>query len=135
LKAHIKVIEFAQSGGFNVLVMEDDITICENFDMMFRLALNDLPDDWSLLYLGGNEIIKGEGYSQQLKRVKKMTGGFGVLVSSKIYGELLTLMKSGKYLADYAYMQFQSKAFATWKPLITHKQGRYSEIKQKIVEY
>jgi len=136
LASHRGVIEYAQRSGFTVLVLEDDITLAEHFDIRLGQALKELPNDWELLYLGGNEIVKGEGYSSLLKRVKKMTGGYGVLVHPRIYDEVLTLM-NGELLADYVYMQFQkrNKSFATWKPLILHKQGRYSEIKRKVVDY
>lgn len=52
--SHYQAIQFAHLTGQRVLVLEDDVVLCENF--MDRLAneLVDVPDDWPIFTLSGS---------------------------------------------------------------------------------
>lgn len=73
-----------ESGKGPMLVTEDDIELCNNW---FRLAdaLQELPNDWDVLYLGAN--LNGtyqQGYSQNLCRIKNALQSYAVAYSEKM---------------------------------------------------
>lgn len=56
-QSHLRVLEDALSDGIkSVLVFEDDVEFCPDFDAKFRTFLAAVPDDWEVLFLGGKEL-------------------------------------------------------------------------------
>jgi len=55
--SHRKVIQMAKDKGYkNFLVIEDDTVFCEDFLAKVLLFLDQVPDDWDMLYFGGNHL-------------------------------------------------------------------------------
>lgn len=40
--------------GERILVLEDDVVFCSFFKELYSIMYNELPDNWDMLYLGGN---------------------------------------------------------------------------------
>lgn len=56
-RSHLKVIQDAIRDQVNsILILEDDAIFCEDFGTLVRQFLLELPDDWSMIYLGGEHI-------------------------------------------------------------------------------
>jgi len=54
LQSHRTVLEKALELKLeSVLIFEDDVELCEDFEVKFNDVINKLPEDWDLLYLGG----------------------------------------------------------------------------------
>ena len=68
------------------IIFEDDVIIPNNFNNKLKLYLEQLPDNWDILFLGGNQII-GKKYSENLVIPDKSKfGNFGLfayLINSK----------------------------------------------------
>ena len=57
--SHYQVIEGAYNSGYeNVLILEEDFYLNENFDKFPEFELNHLNDDWSICYLGRSALEK-----------------------------------------------------------------------------
>jgi GR25 family glycosyltransferase involved in LPS biosynthesis len=55
LMSHLGIIKIAKERGYeNILVFEDDIALSKDFVELFSKKINDLPEDWWLIYLGGS---------------------------------------------------------------------------------
>ena len=55
LLTNIKIIEEARLNNYkNILILEDDVKFIENFNEKFNSKIDSLPNNWNLLYLGGN---------------------------------------------------------------------------------
>ena len=60
---HRKLINDAISNKYeSILVFEDDVTFIDNFNTIFNEKIEFLPDDWELLYLGGNYMLHVPGF-------------------------------------------------------------------------
>lgn len=58
LYTHIKLLQHAKDNNLkNILIFEDDIKFIDNFQEFFSDKIDSLPDDWDLLYLGGNNDL------------------------------------------------------------------------------
>lgn len=60
--------KFLESGDDENLFLEDDVKFVQQRDV-YELAKSQLPEDWDILYLGGNLQSKPERYSDNLFRV------------------------------------------------------------------
>jgi GR25 family glycosyltransferase involved in LPS biosynthesis len=54
----------------DLLVLETDVTFVYQVKEIFEKAISQLPDDWDMLYLGGNIHIPAERFSDNLFRIK-----------------------------------------------------------------
>jgi len=55
LLTHQSLFRDASEKGYeNFLLLEDDIQFVENFQERFSVAIQDVPDNWQIFYLGGN---------------------------------------------------------------------------------
>ena len=62
---------------FNI-IFEDDVIIPNNFNDKLKVYLEQLPENWDILFLGGNKII-GKKYSKNLvKPDRHKFGNFGL---------------------------------------------------------
>lgn len=55
---NIKIFENAIQNNYkNILILEDDVKFNDNFNEIFNEKIKSLPDNWDLLYLGGNNMF------------------------------------------------------------------------------
>ena len=111
------------------IILEDDATIPKNFWTRLKICINQLPDNWDMLFLGGTSII-GKKYSKNLLTPTTMetkgiynTGFFGYMVNKK---SLKTLIKKSKPLVTAIDNQIKDHAFKdlnvyySYPPIISH---------------
>lgn len=56
-KTHVRIMEDCLNNDFSsVLILEDDAVFVEDFQEKAKLFLDHLPDDWEMIYLGGQHI-------------------------------------------------------------------------------
>ncbi len=56
-RSHVRVIEDALNEGLDsILILEDDALFEPDFAVKVRAFLNRVPDDWGMLYLGGQHL-------------------------------------------------------------------------------
>lgn len=97
--------------------------------------MQELPHDWDVLYLGGQEL-KTVFYSSFLKELKSGTGGYAILFRNTVYERMIEGLSKEDTLADLVYArEFQNlKVFKTFVNIVYHKDG-ISTIKGKFVTY
>lgn len=55
---HVKILKEAMRNNYeNILILEDDVVFIDGFNEIFNQRITALPDDWDLLYVGGNNIF------------------------------------------------------------------------------
>jgi len=55
--SHLHIMKMAKQLNLdNYLVLEDDVQFIDNFNEMLDIIMKQLPDDWDMLYLGGQHI-------------------------------------------------------------------------------
>ncbi len=72
LKSYLFILEDAQKNGYNrILCLEDDAIFYKNFESRFKDAIQKIPNNWKLLYLGASqrlwEIPRGLSYLDKSK--------------------------------------------------------------------
>lgn len=132
IKSHYNVLSNCKSKF--CLVLEDDFQLCENFDVELDKCLNELPDNFQALWLGGVVVGVKKDYSKHLYQIKGTTGTYGYLVNMEFANDFLTVLKKESKLCDWLMSTAFERVFRSKKNLVTHRAG-YSEIKGKEVKY
>ena len=64
--SHYRAMERSATTNVTALILEDDATVAPNFYRDLLLALRELPNDWSVLYLNGCYHVVGRKISPHL---------------------------------------------------------------------
>lgn len=118
-----------------ILVFEDDVQPCENFENKFYDIIESLPEDWDMIYFGGwGKVSK---YSEKLNKAIRILTTHSYLINKKFIPKVLEQFeKNVEYQVDVSIVQIQNQnnCFITNPPLCVQKKG-YSDIVNKNTEY
>lgn len=115
LLSHLHVIKEARQRGYkNYMVFEDDADLHPDFQKQFSDYVSRLPEDWEMIYFGGNHMEKPKMVGDNVARISKTftTHAFGVKESAydfiieawdKIEKLDITLAKLQKHLNCYVF--------------------------------
>ena len=71
LQTHLAIWKQFFESSYNVqFVFENDVIFAEDFDRKFYLARKELPDNWDILYLGG-QVLGDDSIHTRPKKIKK----------------------------------------------------------------
>lgn len=63
LLTHVNIFRNAITNNYDsIAIFEDDVTFVDNFNDIFNERMKSLPEDWDLLYIGGNHILHVPGF-------------------------------------------------------------------------
>ena len=145
-RSHIKAIQYAKSKNLSsVLIVEDDIVICDNIMELSRIALpsgdgtgaTNNNAEWDILYLGGI-LTRYDGIDAAQKWVKgTIWCNHAYLVKQHMYQPILDFVESYPNLIelerkniDFMYTEYIQPKYNCWlanEQYIIQKEG-YSEI-------
>lgn len=116
-----------------VLVLEDDIEVCDDFNNKLTKAMEELPEDWDLLYLGGWNVGDIEKYSESLNWAKKVYTTHAFIVRNKFYDTILDGINSRKWKIDVLISDVLplGKCFICEPTLAWQREG-FSDIENRI---
>ena len=125
ITSHIAALKYAQIMGFdNVVILEDDVVICEDWEERLKTLIQTLPEDWEYCYLAGHsDYVKIPMHDNPtIISAPKMVGAFSYLVNragiSKLikycgeyvttYDDMITHKIESKKLSGYLYLPFMT---------------------------
>lgn len=155
---HLKILENAISNKYkNILIFEDDVTFIENFNEKFNEKIPFLPDDWDLLYLGGNHILYVKGFKLitgdknfQITKENYKTLNYelcktpctwcahAVAINSKFYNKVIDRIKLNPVdCIDVALYHLQQEGCNTYTflPSLATQRASFSDIEGNRVDY
>ncbi len=104
--SHKNVYEdIIEKGYQKVLILEDDVVASPNFESVSKMILEELPQNWELLYLDYNKNEKRNALKQYWYHVQKWMGG---LTWSHTTVQNLYPKKVSQHLATAGYHDYTS---------------------------
>lgn len=90
IMSHIAAIKFAQTMSFeNVIILEDDVIICEDWVKRINSLMKLLPENWQHVYLSGHsDYVSLDKYyldSPSIVESPKMVGAFSYMLNKSAY--------------------------------------------------
>lgn len=102
LLSHIKAIEEAKSRGYsNIMILEDDIVLCDDF--INQLNKINVPS-YDIVYLGGI-INKKKIFFSHWAKSSSILGAYGYIISSNLFDYVLGELKKMTDYVDLFYMK------------------------------
>lgn len=103
LLSHIKAIEEAKSRGYsNIMILEDDVEMCDDF--VNQLNKINVPS-YDMVYLGGIINKKKIFFSHWASNIKSILGAYGYIISSNLFDYVLGELKKLTDYVDLFYMK------------------------------
>ncbi len=140
--SHQKIIEKCQKEGYeNVLILEDDAEFDSNWQITLKNVIEkELPQNWDMLYLGGNHSIKPTQVTEHLFKIQHTYTTHAYAVNKRIFPKILeTFPKTAvdcKRQVDvyYSSIQKSTNSFVIMPHIAWQKEG-FSDIQEKNVNY
>ena len=123
IRSHKKALQYAKDCGFSmVIIFEDDVRFITDFNTRLKSAMQELPETWDMLWLGGKDRYKSLNYSSNLKVNTGMWGAYGIVVRNTVYDFFIEKFSEEVHSTDDYYSEYHSKfnSFKTTTDLVIH---------------
>jgi GR25 family glycosyltransferase involved in LPS biosynthesis len=120
LLTHQRIFADAIENDYNnFLLVEDDVQFIENFSNLFSEAINDLPEDWQIFYLGGNHNLGSPSpITERIALANRTLATHSISFKKEIYFDVLNLLNSNEPNdVTYANNLYRFKSFVCYPPL------------------
>jgi hypothetical protein len=137
IRSNLEIVKIAKKNNYkNVLIFEDDVELCENFNIKFNEYIGQIPNDWSFIYLGGNHV---GGYNHVTDNVAKTNYSFAIhaiIINQNVYDQILQILPEEKEQVDVTYAKLQ-KIFPSYvfRPHLAWQRKDFSDIQGGVVDY
>lgn len=107
------------------LVLEDDCDFVMRYAEKFQEYLDELPEDWDLLYLGGVNQDAPERYSEHLDYAKNILQTHAYIVRDKFVPTLLGVLENHRWKVDIVFSEAikRGKCFICNPPIAVQRQS------------
>jgi GR25 family glycosyltransferase involved in LPS biosynthesis len=144
LLSHKKAIQQAKENDYEqVLILEDDIEFCHDFDKKFNIYYNSLPKDWGIAYLSYAVTPAINHLFPEASLIKdniyKMNGSLGAwayLVNNSMYDILINEFDREKNFTDNILAEIQKRHNCyCYKPFLVCPKNGVSDTSEAYVEW
>lgn len=148
LITHINQLKFAQDENLeNILIFEDDVVFDEDFLDIFSQHSQFIPDDWDVIYFGGNHMRSPTPFKGRLHLLRETYTTHAVAINAKFYDTAIKRMSEFSqtnngmpidvYLVSLMVDAINggSHKILGFYPNITWQEEGFSDIRGKVVNY
>jgi GR25 family glycosyltransferase involved in LPS biosynthesis len=115
-----------------VIVLEDDVTLCDDFDQRLEFFIKTMPTDWVIGYLGYNEQDDTEKVkiTENIFRIKNVFGCFGMIIKKDFIPKLINIVERKKIAIDEVIKTEVQKTYPCYAfiPFFLYVNDDYSDI-------
>ena len=132
--------EWSNEKNDNILIIEDDCVFLENFNKELHLYMTNIPEDWDMVYFGGNHNYHMGSKTEQINsyciKLNNTYTAHCVLLKSYVFEELIQNIKDMTIENDVMMSNLQKKynSYSSVKNITTQVIG-FSNIENKFVDY
>jgi GR25 family glycosyltransferase involved in LPS biosynthesis len=137
LLSQLDIITKAKQDNLSsVLIMEDDVEFCDDFNERLNLKMSSLPDDWNMLFFGANHISPPLRVNEHVYKIRRAYSAHCYAINSNVYDLILDELTQLKEPLDVTYANIQPiiNAYVINPHLVWQRPG-YSDICETVVDY
>jgi GR25 family glycosyltransferase involved in LPS biosynthesis len=124
LKSHCAVIKDALEKEYEqILIFEDDVVLCDDFNERLVFCTKHLPADWCSLYLGGTIFAHPPvPVVPFVHRNRKTFGNFSFILKCHLFEDLIGVYSQYTLNADDCHAEYIQKKYPSYiiVPFLTH---------------
>jgi len=136
--SHLEILKLAEKEALrNVLIFEDDVQFIGDYEGVWAHFLEELPDEWDVLYLGTNHIEKPSLYSEYVSVPTLNYSTHAYAVGSHVYDEVLDNVLRSGYVIDRWFGECFNPSHDVYcvRPPIAVQRPDFSDILGRDVDY
>lgn len=137
-QSHIKLFEKClMNKSKSLFIFEDDVELAENFNEQLNIALQSLPNDIDMLYLGASHHQPPTLFKENVYKITHSYTAQALWISGSLFNVLKQVIELNVNLpvdVVYALMQPRLNAYAIY-PHLAWQRKDYSDIQNKFVDY
>lgn len=136
LRSDLAIIKNAKQNNYkNILIFEDDIEFSEDFNQKFDEYIKQIPEDWSFIYLGGNNKRPATMISENAKKIDLMYSAYAVIIRQNVYNELIEEISKEQKQVDLIFASLQKKypSYMIY-PYLVWVRNDYSDINERFID-
>lgn len=130
--SHFKVLELAKKKGLlNYCVFEDDVELADNFNERIKEIMPYVPDDYDMLYFGGNHNLPVIKVNEHIARMQRTFTTHAMVIKHTVYDALAEIWSKNEKV-DVGISSLHSK-FNCYvvTPHIAFQRESYSDILER----
>jgi GR25 family glycosyltransferase involved in LPS biosynthesis len=133
LMSHYKILkDIISSDGDLFLILEDDVVFKDNFNELFLQFYNQLPNDWDMVYISGNNTKPIEKITDNIYKTNSTLALHSYFIKKETAVKLKKLIEAAPVLLpiDTLYIQYQKTANVyVFRPHLTKQRPGYSDLR------
>ena len=135
--SHYNIILDAKKRGLEkVLVLEDDAIFIDDLNVKFEEFIKQLPDDWDMVYFGGNHQIPLIPITENIFKVTKTWTTHAYAIRNTLFDVVIDLHGQGKKQVDVYYADIQPRFNCyVFKPHLAWQRDGFSDIRNAHMSY
>lgn len=138
METHIQIITEAKKNNLSsILILEDDVYFTDEISKL-RDYLESVPDDWDMIYFGGNHKygLPPVNVNDKIIKLNKTVALQCVAIKNSIYDKILKVTENRPKQIDGCYADLQPWVSAYgFNPNMALQTVDYSDIQNKTVNY
>jgi glycosyl transferase, family 25 len=134
LLSHVEVIKEARdSGAASVLIFEDDAVLAPDFQARFAGYIQEVPDDWDMLYFGALHKDEPARISEHVGRITKANSTYAYALRSTVFDEFIALNSRAEHVLDMNSYQLQERFNCyCFMPNLAWVEAEYSDVQNRL---
>lgn len=137
--SHLFTIKLAKQNNLdNFLLLEDDVVFDDNINEKFFSVLDQVPDDWDMLYLGGQHFhgMNMPRVSENIYKCVYTLAAQSVGIKNTVYDYFIDKLMDITKINDLHYAESHKEINAyVIIPHLTWQRNSYSDIEKIHVDY
>lgn len=135
--SHLNMLKSAKSNEWSeLMILEDDVTLCDDFDSRLTFFMDSLPLDWKIAYIGFNGQLNSEikEVKKWIYSVKNVYGCFGMIINGNFLSELIDTVENNKVAIDQVIHKYvlSKNGCYSFIPFMVYVNDDYSDLWNKV---
>jgi len=137
--SHFIAVCYAKMKKLNqVIILEDDIEICDDFVERYNLMMKEIPKNWNHIYLGAIANKLGDKISKYIYKSLPYMGTHSYIIRKAIYNDLIRKLSRMYGQTDFIMSEMirtnklNSYSFI---PFFTYQNNKFSEVRNENINY
>jgi len=134
LQSHLRAVREARDAGVSsVLIFEDDVVFDPQFKEKFATFIEELPDDWDMLFLGALHKDEPLRLSEHIARITKANSTFAYAIRNTVFDAFIELNSRAEHVLDMNNYVLQERFNCyCFMPNLVWVESEYSDVQQRI---
>lgn len=137
LISHLNVIKKAKESEIpSVVILEDDAVFCDDFNGKLNLGMDEMPEDWDMIFFGSNHVHPPIKISDKIYKLQRAYSAHCYVIRDRMYDELIRLIEPMNEPLDVTYANIQPVFNCyVFNPHLVWQRPGYSDICEMDVDY